>query len=58
MSSEDLYKLEALGIPTDTTSLEIFDNLLKVAYYLFQELERKEEDRFREALYAHKKGSN
>lgn len=51
MNSEDLFKLEQLGIPTDTTSMEMFDHLLKVAHHLFQELERKEEDRFREELY-------
>ncbi len=51
MDNEQIRKLKHLGIDTNQCSLDIFDNLLELCTYLFEELEIKEEDRFKIDLY-------
>jgi len=51
MDSEQIRKLKHLGIDTNQCSLDIFDNLLELCTYLFEELEIKEEDRFKYELF-------
>jgi|GEM_PF-5489104 len=51
MDSEQIRKLKHLGIDVNQCSLDIFDNLLELCTYLFEELEIKEEDRFKYELF-------
>lgn len=51
MDAKQLWQLEKLGISTDQSSIDIFSNLLELCTYLYEELEVKEEDRFKEQIY-------
>lgn len=58
MDKQQIQKLKRLGINTDKTTIEIFQDLINVASHLFDELEVREEDRFKLELYRHKKPTN
>jgi hypothetical protein len=58
MDKQQIQKLKKLGINTDNTTIEIFQDLINVAIYLYEELEIKEEDRFKVELFRLKKPSN
>lgn len=58
MDKQQIQKLKRLGIETDNTTIEIFEDLINVATHLFEELEMREEDKFKLELYRHKKPSN
>lgn len=58
MDSQQILRLRRLGINTDNTTIEIFEDLINVATHLFEELEMREEDRFKLELYRHKNPSN
>lgn len=47
MDKEQIKKLERLGIDSSQCSIDIFENLLEVAIFLYDELEIREEDRMR-----------
>lgn len=51
MDREQIKKLERLGIDTSQCSLDVFDNLLELCVWLYEELEVKEEDKFRYEIY-------
>lgn len=58
MDRSQLQKLEKLGINTENTTIEIFEDLLNVAEYLNDLLELNEEERFRQELERIKKNTN
>lgn len=58
MDKQQIQKLKRLGIDTDNTTIEIFEDLINVAIHLFEELEMTEEDRFKIELYRHKNPTN
>lgn len=47
MDSQQIQKLKKLGINTDRNTIDIFEDLINVAIYLYDELEIKEEYRLR-----------
>ena len=47
MDESQIIKLKHLGIDTNQTTIDIFDNLLELAIFMYEELEIKEEDRMR-----------
>lgn len=51
MDKEQIKKLERLGIDSSQCSIDVFDNLLDLCGFLYDELEIKEEDRFKLELY-------
>ena len=51
MDAKQLWQLEKLGIDCSQNSIDIFSNLLELCIYLYEELEVKEEDRFKEQIY-------
>jgi hypothetical protein len=58
MDKQQIQKLKKLGISTDKNTIDIFEDLINVAIYLYEELEIKEEDRFKVELFRLKKPSN
>jgi hypothetical protein len=58
MDSQQILRLKRLGIDTDKNTIDIFEDLINVAIYLYEELEIKEEDRFKVELFRLKKPSN
>lgn len=58
MSAEQLFLLERLGIDTTKSFEEMFNDLLHVAEFLYDETERNEQDRFRMELNRIKKPTN
>jgi hypothetical protein len=51
MDKQQILRLQLLGINTNQVSLHIFDDLLKLAEELYEELSIKEEDEFRRDVY-------
>jgi hypothetical protein len=51
MDKQQILRLKLLGIETNQVSLHIFDDLLKLAEELYEELSIKEEDRMRHQIY-------
>jgi hypothetical protein len=58
MDKQQILRLKRLGIDTDKNTIDIFEDLINVAIYLYEELEIKEEDRFKVELFRLKKPSN
>jgi hypothetical protein len=58
MDKQQIQKLKRLGINTDKNTIEIFEDLINVATHLFEELEVREEDRFKAELFRHRKPTN
>lgn len=58
MDKLQLQKLKALGINTENTSIEIFEDLLAVAVHLNTLLELTEEDRFAAEIERVKQNTN
>ncbi len=51
MTKQQLLRLQLLGINTNQVSLHIFDDLLKLAEELYEEVSIKREDEFRRDIY-------
>jgi hypothetical protein len=51
MTKQQILRLQLLGINTNQISLHIFDDLLKLAEELYEEVEIKKEDEFRRDIY-------
>ena len=58
MDSKLIARLKKLGINVENTTIEIFEDLLNIAEHLWEELEVKEEQRFKEELARLKKPTN
>ena len=58
MDKQQIYRLQKLGINTDNCTIDIFEDLLNIAEHLFEELEIREEDRFKTELYRLKNPTN
>lgn len=58
MDKQLINRLKLLGINTDNTTIEIFEDLLNVAEHLWAETEVTEEMRFRQELQRLKQPTN
>jgi len=58
MDKTQIYRLQKLGINTDNCTIDIFEDLLNIAEHLYEELEIREEDRFKLELFRLKKPTN
>lgn len=50
MDAEQIKILKKLGINTNNTTIEIFEDVINIANHLYDLLEQSEEDKFREEL--------
>lgn len=58
MDNQQIKKLKKLGIDTNRSTIDIFEDLINVAEYLHDMLEINEEERFRAELERLKKKTN
>lgn len=58
MTKEILFRLHNLGIDTNQTSLDMFDNLLDLCENLYEEVKITEIERFKRELNRNLKSTN
>lgn len=58
MDKQQILRLKLLGVNTNQTTIDIFEELLRIAEHLYEELSIAEEDRMRINLYRLRQPTN
>lgn len=58
MDKQQILRLNLLGVNTNQTTIDIFEELLRIAEHLYEELSIVEEDRMRVNLYRLRQPTN